>query len=136
MQPSSISVFPIKSRPYGLSYGGWSAKWWQWLLTIPRSKSPAFDARGDNASLNQNDDNVFFLCQTVESIQEASPIQYRRIFVRAGQSIFMPIINWVSILYVDGESDEELLSVAKKKMDVVSELNVSNNIGRDPHFSI
>ena len=47
------------------------------------------------------------------------------IFMGAGKSVFMPIINWISILNVDGQTDEELASVAKKRMDVVSELEVT-----------
>lgn len=125
MQSASISVFPIESRPYGLTYGEWSARWWQWLLSIPRSKSPAVGASGDNAYLNQDDPNVFFLCQTVESILEGRVAQDRRIVVRAGRSVLIPIINWVSIFNVDGQTDEELVSVAKKRMDVVSELEVT-----------
>lgn len=125
MQSTSISLFPIESRPYGLSYSEWSARWWQWLLSVPRSESPAVDASGNNASVNQVDLNVFFLCQTVESIQEGRVAQDRTIFMRAGISVFMPIINWISILNVDGQTDEELASVAKKRMDVVSELEVT-----------
>ena len=124
MQSTSISLFPIESRPYGLTYGEWSARWWQWLLSVPKSRSPAVDASGDNANVNQNDPNVFFLCQSVESIQEGRPAQDRTVFVRAGRSVFMPIINWVSIMNVDGQTDEELASVATKRMDVVSELEV------------
>lgn len=122
MQPGSVSLFPIESSPYGLTYGEWSARWWQWLFSIPRSRSPARDASGNNAYVNQDDPNVFFLCQTVERIQEGTPAHERTIFMRAGRSIFMPIINWVSVMNVDGQTDEELVSVAKAKMDVVSEL--------------
>jgi hypothetical protein len=50
--------------------------------------------------------------------------QDRTIFMRAGRSVFMPIINWVSVLYIDGHTDEDLVSIAKKKMDVVSELEL------------
>src|SRR5437899_3561486 len=28
-------VHPINSNPYGLSYGEWSAKWWQWVYSMP-----------------------------------------------------------------------------------------------------
>ena len=55
MQSTSIPLFPIESRPYGLTYGEWSARWWQWLLSVPKSRSPAVDASGDNANVNQND---------------------------------------------------------------------------------
>jgi hypothetical protein len=124
MQSASISLFPIESRPYGLTFGEWSARWWRWLISIPRSRNPAFDISGCNANVNQVDPKVFFLCQTVESIQEGRATQDRTIFMRPGRSVFMPIINWVSIMNVDGQTDEELALVAKKRMDVVSELEV------------
>jgi len=124
MKSLPISVFPIESSPYGLTYSEWSARWWQWLLSVPRSRSPAFDRSGDNANVNQFDPNVFFLCQTIDSIKEDRTTQDRAITMRAGRSVFMPIINWVSVLHVDGQTDEELVSVAKKRMDVVSELQV------------
>jgi hypothetical protein len=125
MPSHSISVFPIESRPYGLTYGEWSARWWQWLLSIQRSKSPVFDSEGYNANENQRDPNVFFLCQTIDSIKAAKPTQNRRITVKAGRSILIPIINWISVLYIDGQTDEELVSVAKKRMDVVSALEIT-----------
>lgn len=125
MRSLPISVFPIESRPYGLSYGEWSARWWQWLLSVTRSKSPAFDSSGDNANVNQYDPNVFFLCQTIDRIKEGRTIQNRTITLKTGRSIFIPIINWISVLHVDGQTDEELVSVAKKRMDVVSELEVT-----------
>jgi hypothetical protein len=126
MQAPAISIFPIESRPYGLTYGEWSAKWWQWLLSIPRSESPAFDKTGDKATLNQHDPNVFFLCQTIDGIKRIDKTTaHRKVTLNYGRSILMPIINWVSVLHVDGETDEELVSVAKKRMDAVSTLELT-----------
>lgn len=126
MESLPISVFPIDSKPYGLTYGEWSARWWQWLLSIPRSKSPAFDTTGNNANLNQYDPNVFFLCQTFDGAKVIDrTIRNRTITMKAGRSILIPIINWISVLYVDGEIDQELVSVAKKRMDVVSTLEIT-----------
>jgi hypothetical protein len=125
MRSLPISVFPIESKPYGLTYGEWSARWWQWLLSVPRLKSPAFDSNGDNANVNQYDPNVFFLCQTIDRIKEGRTTQNRTITLKTGRSIFIPLINWISVLHVDGQTDEELVSVAKKRMDVISELEVT-----------
>ncbi|HEY7079177.1 MAG TPA: hypothetical protein VH500_05715 [Nitrososphaeraceae archaeon] len=124
MQSISISLFPVESRPYGLSYGEWSVKWWQWLLSVPISSNPAYDASGKYANVNQNDRNVLFLCQTVDGFKVDNASQNRTIFMQAGKSIFMPIINWVSISDVDGQTNEEMISIAKKRMDVVAELEV------------
>jgi hypothetical protein len=39
----------------------------------------------------------------------------------------MPIINWISINGVDGETDRELSEIAKKKMDIIDKLELSIN---------
>lgn len=117
-------VFPINDTPFGLSYSDWSAKWWKWILQIPKHINPLFDLEGKNAYLNQVHDNVFFLCQTVEASEK---IPHRTIRIPKQSAIFMPVINWVSILHEDGESDEELLRVARERMDVVKDLLIYIN---------
>ncbi len=124
METSSILVSPSDSKPYGLSYVEWSIKWWQWLLSIPKSNNPALDSTGVNANVNQSDPNVFFLCQTYEGVKS---IPNRSIHVPAGRSVFMPVINWISILHIDGETDQELVSTAKQRMDVVANLEIIIN---------
>src|SRR5438874_2855988 len=36
-------IHPPNSKPYGLSYGEWSAQWWQWSLQIPTATNANFD---------------------------------------------------------------------------------------------
>jgi hypothetical protein len=128
MKSLPISIFPIKSKPYGISYGDWSIRWWQWLLSIPKPDNPALDNTGNKATLNQYEHNVFFLCQTIDTAKSASRmIPERKVTVRAGTSILMPIINWISVWHEDGETDENLSSVAAARMDVVSKLEVTIN---------
>lgn len=117
-------VFPINDTPFGLSYSDWSAKWWKWILQIPKNINPLSDLEGKNAYLNQIHDNVFFLCQTVESSEK---IPHRTIRIPKQSAIFMPVINWVSVLHEDGESDEQLLRVARERMDVVKDLLIYIN---------
>ncbi|MGH9977284.1 MAG: hypothetical protein ACRD8Z_15830, partial [Nitrososphaeraceae archaeon] len=120
-----FEIFSVNSKPFGYTYEFWSVRWWQWLLSIPKSISPAFDPTGVHANINQNDPNVFFLCQTYE---EGTPsIPNRTITIPAGRSIFIPIINWISILHIDGETDQELIEIAKNRMDVVGNLKFAVN---------
>jgi hypothetical protein len=63
-QDGNSAVFPLDSRPYGLSYDQWGVKWWQWFSSIPASKSPASDSTGAKCSENQNDTNVWYLAAT------------------------------------------------------------------------
>src|ERR1044072_6268792 len=125
MQSLPISIYQIDSKPYGYSYGEWGARWWQWLFSIPRSKNPAFDPDGSNSNINQNNRNVFFLCQTYQ--ERIYSIPNRTVTIPTQRSIFMPIINWVSVLHVDGETDNELAKVAKQRMDIVSNLEITIN---------
>ena len=49
-----IAVFPANSKPYGLAYGEWTAKWWQWAYSIPKDINPAYDDTGKNCAQKQN----------------------------------------------------------------------------------
>jgi hypothetical protein len=117
-------IFPIDSKPYGMSYGQWSVKWWQWLSSIPKENNPALDCTGANVNVNQIYSDVLFLCQTVEGV-DFTPI--RRSTISASRAIFIPIINWISIVNEDGNTDEELIEIAKNKMDVIGNLEITIN---------
>lgn len=125
MRSLSIPVYSIHSKPFGHTYGEWSARWWQWLLSIPKSKNPVNDSTGANAHMNQKYQNILFLCQTYENT--VPPIPDRAVTLPPGTSIFMPIINWISILHIDGETDQELTEIANKRMDVVANLEITIN---------
>ena len=50
----------IAVQTYGATYGEWSARWWQWLLSIPAAVNPNLAQGEVDASLGQFDD-VWFL---------------------------------------------------------------------------
>lgn len=115
-------IFHPYSNPLGKSFIDWSVLWWRWFISIPRKYHPALDMIGNNAHTGQILPNVMFLCQTMESV---IPFPIRTVTLQRGSCIFMPIINWVSILHVDGENDVELTSVAKTRMDLVENMKVT-----------
>ena len=41
-------VLPPNSRVQGLTYGEWSTKWWQYVLSIPRPQNPLEGATGNH----------------------------------------------------------------------------------------
>ena len=43
-------VLPVNSKPYGLTYGEWSARHWQWLLSLPLTDHPLFGDDGDSSA--------------------------------------------------------------------------------------
>ncbi len=117
-------IYPIDSKPEGKSYSEWSVEWWKWLSSIPKDKNPAFDWSGKYINMNQNNQFILFLCQTYEGV-EKTPIRRNKII--KGRAIFMPIINWISIMGHDGNTDDELIEIAKHKMDVIGPLEITLN---------
>jgi hypothetical protein len=81
-------VIPINARPNGLSYGEWSARWWDWVLSIPPSMNPLLDTTGAFCTQGQSG-HVWFLAETFGG--SAS----RTCTVPAGTMLFFPILNGV-----------------------------------------
>jgi len=119
----NVGIYPQNSKPLGLTFSEWSAKWWQWLLSISKSLNPAMDSSGENASIGQSKSKVFFLCQSIENVKPPS----RKISIRTGTSLFLPIINWISNFYEHGKSEKELIETATEKMDVIGNLRFNLN---------
>jgi hypothetical protein len=55
------SAFPVDSKPYGLTYGEWTARFWQWLHSIPKPDNPAADTTGKNCAIKQTGPVWFYL---------------------------------------------------------------------------
>ena len=121
---SRIHIYPVTSRPLGISYDEWSIKWWQWLCSIPIERNPAFDDTGELVYVNQNNAQVVFLCQTIEGTKN---IPFRISHFPESGLFFMPIINWISIMKCDGNNDEQLKEIAKCRMDAIGTLQIEIN---------
>jgi hypothetical protein len=46
-------VLPLDSSPYGNTYGEWSARWWQWVMSTPAATNPNLDSTGANCAVGQ-----------------------------------------------------------------------------------
>jgi hypothetical protein len=80
-------VLPLDSSPYGNTYGEWSARWWQWALSIPAVTNPVLDETGANCAEGQSG-QVWFLAGaffggTFERACTVSP----------DKALFFPIVN-------------------------------------------
>ncbi|MDQ3838873.1 MAG: hypothetical protein M3297_06350 [Thermoproteota archaeon] len=121
---SNVLVFSPDSDPYGISYAEWTAKWWQWVLSIPIEINPAKDNTGGNCGINQSGP-VWFLAGTVGGVVK------RNCSIPEGKAILLPILNHGGTLadrreremHIKGET--ELLEFAGSEMDVISNLEVS-----------
>ena len=78
-------ILPPRSHPFGLSYSEWTARWWQWAISIPTTAHPLFD----NADCNTGQSGpVWFLGGSF-----ASATATRECTVPAGKAILLPILN-------------------------------------------
>src|SRR5687768_9033242 len=83
---NTIDVYTIDSRPFNVTYNDWTAKWWQWALSIPSSVNPAGDTTGQYCDQKQ-DGPVWFLAGTFGGPAE------RTCTIPEGKAIFFSPIN-------------------------------------------
>lgn len=80
-------IIPVNANAYGNTYGEWSARWWQWLLSIPAATNPNLDTTGANCAQKQAGP-VFYLVGTF-----GGSAVTRNCTVPAAKALFFPIIN-------------------------------------------
>lgn len=80
-------IIPVNTNAYGNTYGEWSARWWQWLLSIPMATNPNLDTTGANCAQKQAGP-VFFLAGTF-----GGSAVTRSCTVPARKALFFPILN-------------------------------------------
>jgi hypothetical protein len=110
---NNSNVFAPDSKPYGLTYGEWSAKWWQWALSIPKQNSPLVDITGKNCDQKQSG-TVWFLAATTGGTAE------RTCTIPHGKAIFFPVFN-VECSFAenpDVKTDSGLSACAKSQLDI------------------
>jgi hypothetical protein len=129
---SRISWFTSDSYPYGLSYGEWTVKWWQWVLSTPRLDNALIDQSGENAAINQPTENVWFLAGTLGSENKNFP--FRNCSIPAGRSILFPVINCEAnpIEYPELKTKEALVDhVVKDENTIVEKRCMLNDMSID-----
>jgi hypothetical protein len=115
-----IAVFPADSKPYSLTYGEWTAKWWQWGYSIPKDINPAYDDTGKNCAQQQNGP-VWFLAGTYGHAVNL------KCDIPAGKAILFPILNSECSFaeFPKLKTLSELRTCAKTIQDQVSSLKAS-----------
>lgn len=76
-------VIPPQARPYGLTYGEWQTRWWQWSMSIPWSIHPYQSAA--NAARNQSGPVWFLVGYSDGGVREVT--------IPRGKAIFFPVVN-------------------------------------------
>ena len=81
----NLTIFTPDSSPYGLTFGEWTSKWWQWFVSIPNDANhPLNDAKGC-PSTNQAGP-VWFLAGSITGYAE------RTCTIPQGKAILQPIL--------------------------------------------
>jgi len=78
-------VIPPQAKAHGMTYGEWSAKWWQWAVSLPLDHNPLADTA--DCSTGQLGSVWFLGGSFVSSTEE------RDCTVPPGKALFFPIIN-------------------------------------------
>lgn len=79
-------LFSPDSRPYNISYSDWTARWWQWIFSVPQRDNPLTDSSGINCAQKQNGP-VWFLTGTTGGMVE------RVCTIPSGSAILAPVMN-------------------------------------------
>lgn len=72
----------------GMTYGDWSAAWWQYVLSINKASNPVWDTAGFNCGVGQSAGPVFFLVGAATDAEIT-----RSCTIPAGKVLVIPIIN-------------------------------------------
>ena len=117
---SSTMAFQPDTIQYSLPYSDWTAKWWQWLYSVPENRNPAADETGAYCHEGQSGP-VWFLAGTFGGLNE------RVCSIPAGKSILFPVVNQLCT-FIDRptlRTESELRSCAVAANEGVTELMVT-----------
>jgi len=110
-------LFERNFHPFCISWEKWAAIWCRWLLSIPKRQNPAIDETGRYCSMNQDNENVWFLTGTFGNVGRIN----RKCNVPAGRAIFFPILVKEDSLQEDSDlkTEEDL---KKRCLDATNRL--------------
>jgi hypothetical protein len=112
------SADPLPMQTYGSSHGEWSARWWQWVFSLPAATHPILDQTGDHCGAGQVD-SVWFLAGTFGGNAE------RSCTIPPGQPIFFPIVNSAGLKAWGYETLLDLRKLAAVAVDQVEHMSVT-----------
>jgi hypothetical protein len=104
---SEDEYFNSKDKPYGLSFGEWTVKWWRWIISVPIERNPALDNNGHNSGVNQTGP-VWFLTGTFGE----NKMPTRNCIVPSDKACLFPVINYEINQLEDSslDSDEAMIN--------------------------
>lgn len=111
------------SKPFGISFPKWTARWWNWLHSASKEMNPATDVTGKFSDTLQLYQNVWFLAGTLGGTA------VRRCSISNRRAILFPIITSAFSYAVDPylKTENELTAATKEDIDSVNKLSLSLN---------
>jgi hypothetical protein len=119
-EKSIIGVFPLESKPYSSTFKDWTARWWQWDLSIPKDQNPGGDSTGRYCDQRQAGP-VWFLAGTF-----GGPAT-RTCNIPSGKAILLPLIN-AQCNYLTKpnlKTNSQLLDCAKSLNEGITKLDAT-----------
>jgi hypothetical protein len=127
---NNLSYFNSTDKPFGLSYGAWTVKWWQWIWSIPDSTNPLNDQTGENSSINQPEKDVWFLAGTWAT-EKLLNVPNRVVTIPSDRAILFPVINCEAntIEYPYLKTDEDIVNhvIRDENTIVLKEAFINDN---------
>jgi hypothetical protein len=125
--------FTPDSKPYGMTYGQWTVKWWNWALSIPTEINPVYDDSGKFANVSQEDPNVFFLAGTFDGARVE-----RRCTVPSGKAVLFPVMNYEvnPIEYPNLKTETQMIREVIMDQDDILNLEVTIDGKNVPFYRI
>ena len=119
---NETQVFATDSKPYGLTYGEWTAKWWQWAFSVPKNVNPSYDDSGRYCSEGQNGP-VWFLTGSYKHQVD------RYCNIPAGKSVLFTVLNSECSFaeFPNLKTEQELRKCAKEMQDSVIQVQAIVN---------
>lgn len=131
-QDRHLPVLPPHATPFGQSYDEWSARWWQYVYSIPAAVNPLVDETGNNCAQGQRG-RVWFLTGV---FNETGVAVRDRCIVPAGTALFVPIVN-VECNTIDVSPPEPISALraqCREAMDSAAGLSLEVNGVVVPHL--
>jgi hypothetical protein len=116
---AAAGVLPPQSHAQGMSYSEWSARWWQWLFSLPVDGHPGTDTPDFDVTEGQSG-RVWFLTGPFGTVE-------RNATIPAGTALFVALVNVDSSTLEEppfyGATAADQLAIASGFADYITDLS-------------
>lgn len=113
---SGTILYQRNEHPLGKNWAQWTAEWWKWLLSIPKSKNPAAVRTDSCLPFYEYSSDIVFLAGTDGGKAE------HKISIPPGRSLLLPVINFVTSFLEEPflKTDADLVRRAQSDIDDIA----------------